>query len=40
MADTEMLCRPCVDCGLETGCFCDYCLACDRCPKEQWAAGR
>ena len=33
----EMLCRPCVDCGLWTGRFCDYCLAKDRIPSEQWA---
>ena len=34
----EMLNRPCVDCGLVTGSFCDYCEAADRCPDEEWAA--
>ena len=36
----EMLNRPCVDCGLITGRFCDYCLASDRMPGEVWAAGQ
>ena len=26
-ADANVLHRPCVDCGLVTGCFCDYCCA-------------
>ena len=30
------LSRPCVDCGLITGSFCDFCKASDRCPKEKW----
>ena len=30
------LCRPCVDCGLYTGRFCDFCLAETRIPSEQW----
>ena len=38
--DENMLARPCVDCGLKTGCFCDHCQACDRCPKEEWADGQ
>ena len=38
--DENMLARPCVDCGLKTGCYCDYCRACDRCPKEKWADGQ
>ena len=38
--DENMLARPCVDCGLKTGCYCDYCRACDRCPKEEWADGQ
>ena len=33
----EMLNRPCVDCGLVTGSFCDYCEAAERCPDEEWA---
>ena len=33
----EMLCRPCVDCGLRTGRFCDRCRAADRMPNEMWA---
>ena len=32
-----MLCRPCVDCGLYTGRFCDGCLASRRVPSERWA---
>ena len=40
VGDREMLCRPCVDCGLRTGCFCDWCLAADRLPDEKWAAGQ
>jgi len=34
------LVRPCVDCGLITGCFCDFCIAEDRLPGEAWAAGQ
>ena len=38
----EELCRPCVDCGLYTGCYCDgndwgECFAADRLPQEHWA---
>ena len=29
----EMFNRPCVDCGLVTGRFCDYCMAADRLPE-------
>ena len=36
----EMLLRPCVDCGLVTGSYCDHCLAVDRCPAEEWAKGQ
>ncbi len=32
----EDLNRPCVDCGLWTGRYCDFCLAADRIPKENW----
>ena len=35
----EMLNRPCVDCGLVTGCYCDWCRAADRLPDEEWADG-
>ena len=38
--DTTTLIRPCVDCGQVTGCFCDYCLAQDRMPKEKWVEGQ
>ena len=31
--DPTILLRACVDCGLNTGRFCDYCLAEDRYPK-------
>ena len=42
--DMEVLCagdekdlnRPCVDCGLITGRYCDYCLAATRIPTETW----
>ena len=34
------LIRPCVDCGLWTGGFCDYCkAAADRLPEEEWGAN-
>ncbi|OLP80229.1 hypothetical protein AK812_SmicGene39386 [Symbiodinium microadriaticum] len=38
----DELCRPCVDCGLYTGCYCDgndwgECFAADRLPQEHWA---
>ena len=33
----EVLSRPCVDCSLVTGCFCDHCRAADRLPGEVWA---
>ena len=33
----EMLCRPCVDCGRRTACYCDFCKAKDRFPEETWA---
>ena len=35
--DENILCRPCVDCGLRSGCFCDFCKAKDRLPNEVWA---
>ena len=34
---SELLNRPCVDCGLITGSFCDHCRAAARCPDEGWA---
>ena len=34
--DAETLNRPCVDCGLVTGCFCDLCYAVDRDPDSHW----
>ena len=36
----ELFLRPCVDCGLKTGRYCDFCLAKDRMPEEQWAEGQ
>jgi len=36
----ELLSRPCVDCGLITGRFCDHCLAKDRMPEGEWAKGQ
>ena len=38
--DAEVLCRPCVDCGVRTGSFCDFCEAADRIPSEEWAEGQ
>ena len=38
--DASTLCRPCVDCGLYTGRYCDYCHAADRLPDETWAPGQ
>ena len=40
MGDREVLVRPCVDCGLMTGCFCDHCEAASRLPHETWAEGQ
>ncbi len=34
--DADTLNRPCVDCGLYTGRYCDYCLAASRIPTETW----
>ena len=39
-APQEVLYRPCVDCGKYTGRFCDFCLAVERVPSEQWANGQ
>ena len=36
----DMLFRPCVDCSLITGCFCDRCYAADRCPQAEWEHGK
>ena len=36
----EQLIRPCVDCGMWTGRFCDYCLAADKLPDEEWVEGQ
>ena len=38
--DAETLNRPCVDCGLVTGCFCDWCYAVDRDPDSHWMPGQ
>ena len=37
---SNILTRPCVDCGRRTGRFCDWCYAADRLPLERWAAGQ
>ena len=37
---TISMCRPCVDCGLVTGRFCDWCLGKDRISTEEWNAGQ
>ena len=36
----SLLCRPCVDCGVKTGRFCDFCYAADNVPSERWAEGQ
>ena len=42
--DEATLVRPCVDCGLHTGNFCDGveapCLAAVRVPEEHWVEGQ
>ena len=38
--DADILIRPCVDCGKVTGCFCDYCFARNRVPRERWVKGQ
>ena len=38
--DEQMLIRPCVDCGLYTGRYCDFCRAEDRLPNEVWATNQ
>ena len=40
VGDKEMLMRPCVDCGVRTGSFCDYSYAKTRVPNEVWAEGQ
>ena len=40
IGQTEMLVRPCVDCGQWTGRYCDYCLAKDRLPNETWCGNQ
>ena len=32
----EQLNRPCVDCGLVTGNYCNWCFAVERIPSEKW----
>ena len=40
MGSPELLIRPCVDCGLKTGRYCDECLAEKRMPEEEWSEGQ
>ena len=40
MGDEDMLIRPCVKCGLITGRFCDFCVAEERCPTEDWCGNQ
>ena len=37
---TEHLVRPCVDCGMCTGSYCDHCQAKHNVPDEWWATGQ
>ena len=32
----QVFTRPCVDCGMRTGSYCDFCFAQDRIPDEPW----
>ena len=36
VAPWHLLFRPCVDCGLRTGCWCDGCFGAYRFPEEEW----
>ena len=36
VAPWHLLFRPCVDCGLRTGCWCDGCFGAHRFPEEEW----
>ena len=40
MGSPELLTRPCVDCGLTTGSYCDLRFAKDRMPDDAWAEGQ
>ena len=40
VGEEEDLTRPCVDCGLYTGRYCDYCFAARRIPSEEWSRGQ
>ena len=45
MGTYEDLCRPCVDCGIKFGSYCDGkwgvpCFAAVRVPSEQWCDGQ
>ena len=40
VGDAETLNRPCVDCSLVTGCFCDWCYAVERDPDSHWVPGQ
>ena len=40
VAQQHVLHRPCVDCGLRTGCWCDYCFAVTRFPEEHRASNQ
>ena len=40
VGSSEVLARPCVDCGLITGSFCGFCVAESRMSEEVWAEGQ
>ena len=40
VGDERLLVRPCVDCGLITGGYCDYCLAEMHAPDEEWCENQ
>ena len=40
VAPQHVLHRPCADCGLRTGSWCDYCFALAWFPEEHWAPNQ
>ena len=40
VAPQHALHRPCGDCGLRTGSWCDYCFALTQFPEEHWAPNQ
>ena len=38
--EEEEICRPCVDCGEPSSCFCSGCFAKDQSPEEKWTTNQ